>query len=52
MKKKALTHKERQDIMWALAGFADKLREHDSVAASESADRLRLLRERFESGER
>lgn len=52
MKKKALTYKERQDVMWALEEFAAELVKRDSVAANESADRLRKLREQFESGER
>jgi hypothetical protein len=38
-----LTYKERQDILWALEEQVSRLAEHDSVAADESAARLRKL---------
>lgn len=50
--KKALTYKERQDVIWALEQFADALDERDSVAATESSARLRRLRVKFVNGER
>lgn len=52
MAKKALTYKERQDVIWALEEFANRLDEHDSVSADESAARLRRLRVKFVNGER
>lgn len=52
MKKKVLTYKERQDVIWALEQFADALDERDSVVAIESAARLRRLRVKFVNGER
>jgi hypothetical protein len=50
--RKALTYKERQDVMWALEEFAKRLDEHDSVSADESADRLRRLHVKYRNGER
>jgi hypothetical protein len=38
-----LTYKERQDILWSLEEMVSRLTEHDSVAADESATRLRKL---------
>ncbi len=53
MKKKALTYKERQDVIWALEEHAKELEMYaDNSEALESAARLRRLRVKFVNGER
>jgi len=43
------TYKERQDILWSLEEMVSRLAEHDSVAADESAARLRKLAEKVKN---
>lgn len=50
--RKALTYKERQDVMWALEEHEKRLIERNDPTALESAARLHRLHVKYLNGER